>query len=355
MQIFQSDETLNPQGVVAGLLADCAGQALPDGCTIRPARTTGQGDFTSNLALVLPSGGNATARDIAGSFAQQLNQDDRISGVQIGGQGFLNISATACTWQRYLKSVGPGAAPAPECTRTVCRPGPSDARLDLFLSAMGRIARTQGIVQTVVDQFDPPFGDVFCANRLDHHTIDGLRAHGVPDQHLRLVGEVVPQAEFDEIHQSLGSCAMGLSLLCGQIRKPLVLAKAELMRETLHNPAFALVHAQSQLARDQVRCAGSLAVPDWTAQERLIAAQVCEYASVLHRSDQGYSTDLLTAYLVHLARITHGWRGSWGRFTQQDPRNDGNSAPVLAKSSLLDAVMLVISTGICILSPECAS
>ncbi len=348
MKTLHADPSLNPQDILRGLLADAWGRDWPAAAHVRPARSTGQGDFTTNLAMVVPTGGNARPRDLAQALADHVAQDPRIAAVQVGGQGFLNVTFDTAVWQDFLQSVSRAPVTLGEDVVSLGLRQRSCPRVLAVFNAVAGMAAALGLR---VDA-GPPHAAVF-VERLDHHTIDDLRAAG---QHsaLHMVGEVRGQDDMAALTDRLGAQAAALALLCRPQRKPFDLDVVDVSRDSLHNPVFRVLHARDQLTRDLAKCAGGSAAPAFTAVERLILPQIAAFWDVLSRAFGAFSVDIFAGYLLHLADLTHQMRAIWQRFPQHDPRNPGISAPVLAKSALLDALLLVISTGLCILTSEFA-
>lgn len=84
--------------VLSALVAEGA-VTLPDGVpaavTVERPRQKGHGDYATNVALQLAKKAGQNPRDFAGLVAARLETTDGISGVEIAGPGFLNISVSA--------------------------------------------------------------------------------------------------------------------------------------------------------------------------------------------------------------------------------------------------------------------
>jgi arginyl-tRNA synthetase len=68
---------------------------VPEAVTVERPRQKGHGDYATNAALRLAKQAGISPRDLAGLVAERLTAAEGISGVEIAGPGFLNISVTA--------------------------------------------------------------------------------------------------------------------------------------------------------------------------------------------------------------------------------------------------------------------
>ena len=96
------------QGVVEGLwTGDAAGKF-----TVELPKHDGQGDFSTNFALVLAGIEKKNPRELALSIAEKLSSHtDLIDRVEIAGPGFVNIFINHDVWRRLIPEIiGQGAA-----------------------------------------------------------------------------------------------------------------------------------------------------------------------------------------------------------------------------------------------------
>jgi arginyl-tRNA synthetase len=68
---------------------------VPETVTVERPRQKGHGDYATNVALQLAKQVGMAPRDVAGLVAERLADADGISGVEIAGPGFLNITVAA--------------------------------------------------------------------------------------------------------------------------------------------------------------------------------------------------------------------------------------------------------------------
>jgi arginyl-tRNA synthetase len=65
-----------------------------------------QGDFSTNIAMVLGGTEKGNPREIAALLVKMLNQDDGlIEATEIAGPGFVNITIKKTIWQQYIKQI----------------------------------------------------------------------------------------------------------------------------------------------------------------------------------------------------------------------------------------------------------
>ncbi|HEY3529617.1 MAG TPA: arginine--tRNA ligase [Nocardioides sp.] len=87
--------------IVASLADLSAGGAItlpsgvPETVTVERPRQRGHGDYATNAALRLAKQAGMPPRDFAGLVAERLRSADGISGVDVAGPGFLNITVDA--------------------------------------------------------------------------------------------------------------------------------------------------------------------------------------------------------------------------------------------------------------------
>ncbi|NNK96420.1 MAG: arginine--tRNA ligase, partial [Desulfobacterales bacterium] len=74
--------------------------------TVEVPKHENQGDFSTNIAMVLGGVEKRNPREIAALLAKMLNQDDGlIEAIEIAGPGFVNITIKKTTWQQYIKQI----------------------------------------------------------------------------------------------------------------------------------------------------------------------------------------------------------------------------------------------------------
>ncbi|WP_151082878.1 arginine--tRNA ligase [Nocardioides cynanchi] len=96
---------MNPEqlsDLVVAALAELCGEGaieLPDGVpaavTVERPRQQGHGDYATNVALQLAKRAGLPPRDLATLIAARLEVADAVTGVEIAGPGFLNITVAA--------------------------------------------------------------------------------------------------------------------------------------------------------------------------------------------------------------------------------------------------------------------
>jgi len=68
---------------------------VPETVTVERPRQKGHGDYATNVALQLAKQAGVPPRDLAGLVAARLSGSDDISGAEVAGPGFLNITVEA--------------------------------------------------------------------------------------------------------------------------------------------------------------------------------------------------------------------------------------------------------------------
>ena len=95
-------------GVVKAVLDELvAAGDLPDGLdfsrvVVEPPRDASHGDITTNAAMVLAKAAKKNPREIAGSIAAGLENNDDIASVEIAGPGFINMRLDPTYWAKVL-------------------------------------------------------------------------------------------------------------------------------------------------------------------------------------------------------------------------------------------------------------
>lgn len=106
MNLFSEIRSL----VLDALAAMQAEGTLPEGLSfdnvaVEPPRDAAHGDMATNAAMVLAKPAKMKPRDIAEALAAKLAGDDRITGAEVAGPGFLNLRLSATVWQGVLAAV----------------------------------------------------------------------------------------------------------------------------------------------------------------------------------------------------------------------------------------------------------
>ncbi|MFW2369051.1 MAG: arginine--tRNA ligase [Desulforhopalus sp.] len=80
--------------------------AAADKYTVEVPKHENQGDFSTNMALVLAGTENKNPREIAALVAERLKDDQElIERVEIAGPGFVNVTIKESVWQQLLKEI----------------------------------------------------------------------------------------------------------------------------------------------------------------------------------------------------------------------------------------------------------
>ncbi len=100
---------------VTEVLAECFAAGMAEGLwsgkgagkfTVEQPKHDGQGDFSTNFALVLAGIEKKKPRDIAGLLAEKLGRrQELIADVEVAGPGFVNITIQPAVWQSMIKTV----------------------------------------------------------------------------------------------------------------------------------------------------------------------------------------------------------------------------------------------------------
>ncbi len=73
--------------------------------TIEVPKREGQGDFSTNFALVAAGVDKRKPRDLAGLFAELLGSQRMIEKVEIAGPGFINLFLNKAIWATVLAPI----------------------------------------------------------------------------------------------------------------------------------------------------------------------------------------------------------------------------------------------------------
>ncbi|MCI5212222.1 MAG: arginine--tRNA ligase, partial [Candidatus Electrothrix sp. ATG2] len=90
------------QGVDQGLWSDAAANLY----NVEVPRHEGQGDFSTNFAMVLAGKEKRNPREIAGQLVELLNTDESLlDKVEIAGPGFVNLFLKSSVWSTVLAPI----------------------------------------------------------------------------------------------------------------------------------------------------------------------------------------------------------------------------------------------------------
>lgn len=87
------------EGVVSGDAGDLSR------ISVEPPRDASHGDIATNAAMVLGGFSELSPRDLAAKISDLLAQDGDISGIDIAGPGFINLSLAPSLWQQQVLHV----------------------------------------------------------------------------------------------------------------------------------------------------------------------------------------------------------------------------------------------------------
>src|ERR1700756_283694 len=87
--------------------------------TVEPPREAAHGDMATNAAMVLAKDAGKKPRELAEAIAEKLRADDLVSGVEVAGPGFINLTLLPAAWLDSLRTA----------VRTGARYGASDIGL----------------------------------------------------------------------------------------------------------------------------------------------------------------------------------------------------------------------------------
>lgn len=90
----------------AGVRENQWSDAAADKYTVEVPKHENQGDFSTNIALVLAGIEKKNPRDIAALLVERLKQEQElIESVEMAGPGFVNVSIKESVWQQLLKEI----------------------------------------------------------------------------------------------------------------------------------------------------------------------------------------------------------------------------------------------------------
>ncbi len=73
--------------------------------TVEPPRDAAHGDLATNAAMVLSKSVGENPRALAQKIAERLKQEPEVSGVEIAGPGFINLTLGDAFWQARLREM----------------------------------------------------------------------------------------------------------------------------------------------------------------------------------------------------------------------------------------------------------
>ncbi|MCC2979169.1 arginine--tRNA ligase [Sphingomonas sp. IC4-52] len=78
--------------------------------TVEPPRDPSHGDLATNAAMVLAKAAKTNPRALAEKIAEELQQRDEVSAVEVAGPGFINLRLTDNSWRAELSTIIHGGA-----------------------------------------------------------------------------------------------------------------------------------------------------------------------------------------------------------------------------------------------------
>ena len=103
------------RSVLKSIIDNCFDQGVSDGLwsdtargkyTVEVPKHENQGDYSTNIALVVAGIEKRNPRDIAAQFVSRLEREDGlISKLDIAGPGFINITIQKSSWQKMLEVI----------------------------------------------------------------------------------------------------------------------------------------------------------------------------------------------------------------------------------------------------------
>jgi len=90
---------------VSGVQQNLWSETAADRYTVEVPKHENQGDFSTNIAMVLAGIEKKSPRQIATQVAEKLRQQDLIASVDIAGPGFVNIVIQESVWQQLLPEI----------------------------------------------------------------------------------------------------------------------------------------------------------------------------------------------------------------------------------------------------------
>src|SRR3979490_3424125 len=111
MNVF-SDFTTHVQSAVKALAAAGVFPNPPDlaRIVVEPPREASHGDLATNAAMVLAKDAGLKPSDLAQRLAAELRKRPEITGVEVAGPGFINLTLDPGVWRDALRaaiSAGP--------------------------------------------------------------------------------------------------------------------------------------------------------------------------------------------------------------------------------------------------------
>jgi arginyl-tRNA synthetase len=89
----------------AGVEQGCWSDAAAGVYTLEEPKYKGQGDFSTNLAMIVAGKDKKKPRDIAAELVQLISSSDMLDKVEIAGPGFVNFFIKKAEWQAALPEI----------------------------------------------------------------------------------------------------------------------------------------------------------------------------------------------------------------------------------------------------------
>ncbi|MGH2914324.1 MAG: arginine--tRNA ligase [Solirubrobacteraceae bacterium] len=237
-------QSTDPIGQLRGLLAQAAlavigeGRSVPAAVRLERPKREGQGDYATNVAMLLAPGAGAHPREVAGRVGEALGEllGDELERVEIAGPGFLNLFLADAWHRRALRTVlgagerfgAGGASPARQVLVEFVSANPTGP----LVAASGRHAA---------------YGDAL-ARVLAHHGHSVRREYYFNDagSQIRLLGESVQARARGQSVPEGGYQGDYVQSLADQIEDAATLALSEVADRTV---ALLLAQIEATLER----------------------------------------------------------------------------------------------------------
>ncbi|MEJ2058843.1 MAG: arginine--tRNA ligase, partial [Desulfofustis sp.] len=109
----------------AGVKAHLWSEAAADKYTVEVPKHENQGDFSTNIALVVAGIEKRSPREVAAQVAERLSKETAlIDSVEVAGPGFVNLTIVQPVWQQLLMDIEKngtlfGKSTIGDCTRVM--------------------------------------------------------------------------------------------------------------------------------------------------------------------------------------------------------------------------------------------
>lgn len=202
--------------------------ALPVGLdlsriTVEPPRDAAHGDMATNAAMVLAKDAGRKPRALAEAIADELRADDLVSGVEVAGPGFINLTLRSAAWLDALRTA----------VRSGTRYGASDVGHDIPVNVEYVSANPTGPLH-VGHGRGAVFGDAL-ANLLAFAGFKVTREYYINDAGAQV--DVLARSAYLRYREALGQDigAIPEGLYPGDYLKPVGELIAKTFGETLKN------------------------------------------------------------------------------------------------------------------------